>query len=119
MKKIVFSLFLVLFCFSLTACSMRGAVDKIDPDKNGAESMLNPGSSTAAAEDSISKDKAKEIALNHAGLEEKDIHDLEIDLDNEMGKQVYEVTFDANGFEYDYDVDAKSGKIIYSEKDPD
>ncbi len=114
MKKFVFSLLLVLFCFSLTACSMRDAV----PDKNDVDSMLRSDSSNVVSND-IGRDKAKEIALKHAGLEEKDIHDLEIDLDNEKGKQVYEVTFDANGFEYAYDIDAKSGKITYSKKDPE
>ena len=62
----------------------------------------------------ITKDEAKAAALKHAGLTEKDIRFLEIELDDDG---YYEVSFDANGYEYDYDVDIKSGKILKSEKE--
>ena len=37
----------------------------------------------------------------------------------ENGKLVYEVSFNAGGYDYDYDIDAYTGKVIRSEKERD
>ncbi len=67
----------------------------------------------------ISRDEAKKIALNHAGLKEADVRGLEIELDFEKGAYEYEVSFDSGKYDYDYEIDAVSGKIKFSEKDLD
>lgn len=56
--------------------------------------------------------KAKEIALNHAGLKESDVRLEKAELDFERGRMVYEVEFDYNRVEYEYLIDASSGEII-------
>ena len=61
----------------------------------------------------ISKDQAEEIALKHAGV--SDVTWVKAELDD--GK--YEVDFEKDGYEYDYDIDPKSGKVIRSEKERD
>lgn len=65
----------------------------------------------------ISKEKAKEIALKHAGVKEADISDYEIDLDTENGVLVYDISFDHDGKEYDYDVNATTGEISNSKNE--
>jgi uncharacterized membrane protein YkoI len=40
-------------------------------------------------------------------------------LDREDGVWVYEIEFEANGFEYDYDVEAATGKILKAKKERD
>lgn len=65
----------------------------------------------------ISREKAKEIALKHANLKAEDITDYEIDLDNENGVLVYEISFDHNTHEYDYEIDANTGDIKHSNKE--
>ena len=54
----------------------------------------------------ITKDEAKQIALNHANV--TNITNYEIELDGNK----YEIEFNANNKEYEYDIDATTGKII-------
>ena len=74
---------------------------------------------TSEAVKKISRDEAKKIALNHAGLKEADVRGLEVELDFEKGAYEYEVSFESGKYDYDYDIDAVSGKIKFSEKDLD
>ena len=60
----------------------------------------------------IGIEKAKEVALKHAGLKESDVRLEKVELDFERGKMVYEVEFDYNRVEYEYLIDAVSGEII-------
>ena len=69
-------------------------------------------SGSASTKAYIGTDKAKQIALNSAGLSENNIYDLEIELDYEYKTMIYEVSFDAKGIEYEYEINAISGEII-------
>ncbi len=70
-------------------------------------------------DDTIGEDKAKEIALSHAGLNESDITHLFVELDFDDGILRYEVDFSQGQYEYDYDIDAKTGAILSYDKDID
>lgn len=72
---------------------------------------------TASNSSYIGKDKAKEIALNNAKVEEKDIYNIEIELEADDGKLVYEVDFKTKSKEYEYEIDAKTGKVIHKESE--
>ena len=63
--------------------------------------------------------KAKSIALNHAGVSESKVYDMDIELDEEDGKLVYEVEFKSSGMEYDYEIDAATGTILQQEAERD
>ncbi|MCD8010283.1 MAG: PepSY domain-containing protein [Lachnospiraceae bacterium] len=76
-------------------------------------------SSTSASSTYIGTAKAKSIALADAGVTESKVHDLEVEKDKENGVVVYEVSFDYNGYEYDYTINATSGKILEKEVDRD
>lgn len=67
--------------------------------------------------DYISRDKAKSIALNDAGLKESKVKQLEVELDKDDNK--YEVDFEYNGKEYSYEINAVSGKITDKEIERD
>ncbi len=71
----------------------------------------NPGSSGTA---SITAERAKQIALNHAGLSSSQVSFVRAHLDWEDGRRVYEVEFynTSNYTEYDYEIDASSGDIL-------
>lgn len=77
--------------------------------------------STGSASDKayIGHDKAKSIALKDAGVQEADAYKLSVELDYEHGVMVYEVEFDVGGYEYEYDVDAASGEILWRESERD
>ena len=76
-----------------------------------------PTTSKAVAEDRISVEKALAIALKHSGLSASDVREKEIDLDRENGVTVYDVSFEKNGIDYEYIINAQTGKILYSEKE--
>ena len=63
--------------------------------------------------------KAKSIALNHAGLRENQAYDMDIELDDEDGKLVYEIEFKSGNMEYNYEIDAASGAILKHETELD
>ena len=75
--------------------------------------------STAEKPTQISRNDAKNIALKHAGFTASQVTDLEVELDRDDGVQHYDVSFDANGYDYDYEINAASGKILRSEKERD
>lgn len=54
-------------------------------------------------------------ALSPAGLSESDVYELEVELDEEDG--IYEVSFETKSYEYEYEVQATTGKILKAEKD--
>ncbi|MBR6136077.1 MAG: PepSY domain-containing protein, partial [Clostridia bacterium] len=69
------------------------------------------------SESYIGVSKAKSIALSNAGIKAKDAKELKCTLDKEDG--IYEVEFKYNGYEYEYDIDAVTGKILKTEKEKD
>ena len=71
------------------------------------------------AENLIGKDRAREIALNHAGVQASDARGLECELDRERNTVVYEVEFESNGYEYSYEINANDGSVISHEKERD
>ncbi|MCI5690901.1 MAG: PepSY domain-containing protein [Clostridiales bacterium] len=63
----------------------------------------------------LGPDAAKAIALNAAGLSEKEASFTKVELENRNGTDYYEVDFTAAGQEYEYDIDALTGTVIQSE----
>lgn len=62
--------------------------------------------------DDIGLEKAKEIALNHAGLKSNNVKFVKTKINYEDGKKIYEIEFYKGNNEYDYEIDATTGKII-------
>ena len=67
----------------------------------------------------IGVDKAKSIALKHAGKSASSVSFTKAKLDKEDGKVVYEIEFRSGRTEYEYDIDAYSGKILEYDIDRD
>lgn len=65
----------------------------------------------------IGEAAAKAAALNHAGVEEKDISGYEFEMGYEHGSMVYEIEFICGGYEYEYDIDAATGAVIKQERE--
>ena len=68
--------------------------------------------------DHITAKRAQEIALEHANLAASEVVMEKIELDYDDGIYVYEVEFVSGGYEYEYKIDAKTGEILESEKEP-
>ncbi len=73
-------------------------------------------SSKSSASSQITTSKAKSIALKDAGVKESDIYDFEIELDNERGVLKYDISFEVDGKDYDYEIKASNGDIISVDK---
>ena len=67
----------------------------------------------------IGLEKAKEIALQHAGLKENEVSRLRAEKDRDDGRTKYDVEFQQGRMEYDYEIHAETGKILKAEKDYD
>ena len=85
---------------------------------DGAEVPVVQPSNPADSGD-IGYAKAKSIALNHAGVSESKAYDMDIELDDEDGRLVYEVEFKSGNMEYAYEIDASSGAVLKHEAELD
>lgn len=73
----------------------------------------------ALPSDNIGAESAMTIAIAHSAVPENLIYDREVKLDVERGVYVYEVEFKAQGYEYEYTINARTGDIISVEKEID
>ncbi len=85
---------------------------------DGTEAPVVQPSNPADSGD-IGYAKAKSIALNHAGVSESKAYDMDIELDDEDGRLIYEVEFKSGNMEYDYKIDASSGAVLKHESELD
>ena len=78
-----------------------------------------PQAMPGSTEQYIGEAKAKSIALSAAGLSESQVSRMSVKLDREDGVMVYEVEFNNGRTEYEYEIDANSGKILKTDVDYD
>ena len=83
----------------------------------GLENVNSVGSASDKAY--IGEAEAKAAAVAHAGVKEAEITRYEVEMDYERGTMVYEIEFHHNGREYDYDIDAVTGEVLWSESERD
>ena len=83
---------------------------------NGTEVKIPPVKEQNIA---LTQEEAKNIAVNHAGLTEKEVRDLQIERDMERGVQKWDIDFQSGDWEYDYEINAETGAVIKGEKEYD
>ena len=76
-----------------------------------AAAILIAAAAACAAEEYIGEAKAKEIALTHAGVSPQAAYFTKTDLEQGDGGTEYEMEFFADRVEYDYEIDAVTGRI--------
>lgn len=95
--------------------ALTGAVLSFDQD---AEHYRNEADASNADEQ-ITEEQAKQIALEYAGVAEGDVQRLKMELDHDDGRVKYEVEWHVGQVEYSCDVDAYTGEILSFEEEPD
>lgn len=65
----------------------------------------------------IGVDKAKDIAVSHANVSEQEVIFSKTKLENDDREIIYEIEFYLGQMEYEYEIDAVSGKILKYEYD--
>ena len=86
-KKVIAGLAAVLAVGAFTGCGVLGGKD-------------------------IGRDSALEAALGDAGVNESDTTRLKVSEDYDDGRKTYEIRFDVEAKEYEYEVSASDGKIL-------
>jgi len=86
-----------------TSSNTQATTTQQAPAQNNAQS---------SSSNYIGEEKAKEIALSHAGLSASAVSELKAELDTDDGRIHYDVEFKQGNTEYDYDIDASTGEII-------
>ena len=134
--KFIVPLLAIVLIFAFSGCG-DDVIENLTPNNNttsssssnasvissdmtpSTQSQGSYASDLTSSEGFISAEKAKDIALNHAGIASDKIYNYEIELDRDYNEISYEISFDSDGYEFDYDIDARSGSIIKSEKEKD
>lgn len=93
-----------------------GAILNFDRD---AEHVSLPDPSYPEESTLISKESAKLAAFEHAGVNEADVYDFEIELENKRGVSKYEIEFKCGEYEFEYDIDATDGSVLNHAKEID
>ena len=68
-------------------------------------------------ETSITVEEAKEIALKHANLTSSQVSFMKSEFDFDDGVKKYDIEFYYNNREYNYEIDANTGRILSYEQD--
>ncbi len=74
-------------------------------------------SNTTTTNDYIGVERAKEIVLNHAGLNSNDVTFHKVELDVDYAIATYEIEFYYQYFEYEYELNATTGEILKYKRD--
>ena len=145
MKKLSLAAIIVTVSISLSGCTNSGTVSNGNENniesttQNSTESNVQNSSESSTENNNvntsqdnntnnaqnnivnntgnISLDKAKEIALSHAGLSADQVTFVKVKMDFDDGIQKYEIEFYYNYREYSYEIDANTGNILSYEQD--
>lgn len=65
-----------------------------------------------AKEGRINAETAKTAAVEAAGFSTQEVSFTEVELDEDNGREYYNIDFTVNGKKYEYEVDALTGEIL-------
>lgn len=77
-----------------------------------ASSEYQPSAESGNSDSYIGSDRAKEIALQNAGIDSASATFVKAKLDREDGVYVYDIEFISGEFEYSYEIHAVNGTIL-------
>jgi len=99
--------------------AVSGAIVSADRDIENYVIPAQPSTEapTKAQASEISVEKAKQIALSHAGVSSARFTKAKIDYEN--GVKVYEIEFKVGNMEYEYDINVVNGAIVSSSAEID
>ena len=98
--------------------AVSGAILSADKDIENYVIPTQPSTSAANTQTSeISVERAKQIALSHAGVGSARFTKAKIDYEN--GVKVYEIEFKVGNMEYEYDINVVNGAIVSSSAEID
>lgn len=142
-KKLFTALTAAFLALSVTACGTSGTQSGTSTNRSGttvSQSVLDGSSgqnaNTASAVvtpdvpsqptetqsgqvSEITEEQAKQIAFEHAQVQEADLTNLKVKKDYEDGVSIYEIEFHSGAKEYEYDIKADDGQILKTDYEID
>lgn len=102
-----------------TGAVLKAERETYSSPAGGASPDSGSGSSGSASSASgyIGEDRARSIALEHAGVSASEASGITVKLDRDDGRVEYEVKFQAGTSSYDYEIDATTGAICKAERE--
>ncbi len=97
--------------------AQSGKVLKAKIDRNDDEKLPVTDDAPSVDVKYISVDEAKAIALAHAGLDAANVRFEEAEFDLDDGRAVYELEFRSGAYEFEYEIDALTGKVLEADKE--
>ncbi|MCM1307829.1 MAG: PepSY domain-containing protein [Butyrivibrio sp.] len=88
-----------------------------EPNEPQTEASAPTDTPVPPQTEKVTLDEAKRIALEYAGLKEADVRFTKLELDYDDGREEYEIEFYFGNKEYEFNIDAFSGKILDVEID--
>ncbi len=118
---LLLALILVVFHDKFIASNRENSTNLNESIENNSvpNSKENTQSNSSTTEKYISSQKALTIALNDIGATQSDVYDVDVELDYKYKQNVYEVSFNYRQYEYEYYLNATTGKIIHAFKERD
>lgn len=90
-----------------------GASGGVPSGSGGGTAQTGAGGSSP----DIGSEAALAAALNHAGVSQDQVYDLEVKREYDDGRLEYEIEFKTGGWEYEYTISAADGAILDYERD--
>ena len=106
------------FEYDVDIDAITGAVLEFDMDEDDdaprpTSAPSNPTPQPTSAPNYIGAETAKRIAFNRAGVNASEATQVKVELERENGRMIYDVEFEARGYEYEVKVDAITGNVLY------
>lgn len=130
MKKHIYVMLIVAIVAlaSLTGClldheniAVKNQPSSLNTVINGVtvESLSPEPKNIAEQTVMLTQDTAKTIAISHAKADKTKLRDYDIELELERGVTYYDISFESEGREYDYEIEAYTGEILHHEVERD
>ncbi len=117
MTKRLLIMFVILLITLMTVGCGRNAAPGPGNQPSSVPQPTNPIQPAPNSSTLIGEDKAKEIALERAGITEDRVRFDRVELDRDSGVLHYEVEFFKDNIEYDADIKADDGTVLSFEAD--
>ena len=117
MKKKLLTIIAILLVTVMAGCAAIATENDVESKTGRAQSGAVTKDTVSAQQTTKTSEQVKQIAFDHAKVKEADVKDLEVELDKDNGTLHFDVSFDAGDYDYEYEIDAYSGKILHSEKE--
>lgn len=124
-QNLITILLTAILLLTMTACSAAGVERTLDAAEDQVEhridamedSMENALRAAPTSDSGITTEEAEQIALDHAGFTRNQVTALRTEYEIDDGIRQYDVQFFEGDWEYEFEIDAQTGKILSFDKD--